>query len=162
LERGQELRSAETTIDSESREELEKLLIELPPEHWSGNGAERVWGKRVRDQQYEVRNTPWYAFGINWGDVVRCEGLSEAELPIVRQVVHVGGHRTLRIMLEASCSAQDRVSVLARLNELGATYENANETLYAVDVEPGVDVGPIVAELDERERAGVLEWESTW
>ena len=67
------MRSAEIGADPETGEELEKILIELPLDHWSGNGGERVWAKRLGNERYEIRNTPWYAYDTNWGDVVVCE-----------------------------------------------------------------------------------------
>ena len=92
--------SAETTTDPETGERLEKILIELPPGHWSGEGGERMWAKPLEDNVYEIRNTPWYADNLNWGDVVRCDGVSSADLPIVAAVVRPGGHRTLRVFFE--------------------------------------------------------------
>jgi hypothetical protein len=70
------MRSVEVGNDPETGEELEKILIELPSDHWSELGGGRVWAKPLGDDQYEIRNTPWYAYDINWGDIVVCEGMS--------------------------------------------------------------------------------------
>jgi hypothetical protein len=153
--------SAESTVDPESGEVLEKILVGLDPDHWSGTGAERLWAKPVGDGLYEVRNTPWYAYDLNWGDTVRCEGLSEAGLPIVSELVVPGGHRTLRLFFEKA-PPDERERVLGELNTLGAMYENADDTLYSVDLEPDVAVEPVLDLLArEAEQAG-LSWETGW
>jgi hypothetical protein len=94
------MQSAEMTTDQESGDTLETILIDLQPGHWSGHSGERVSAKRLGDGIYEIRNTPWYAYDLNWGDVVRCEGMSTADLPIVADVVGHGGHRTIRVFFE--------------------------------------------------------------
>jgi hypothetical protein len=163
LERGEELtlRSAETTVDPESGELLEKILVGLAAEHWSGNSAERIWAKPLGGDVYEVRNTPWYAYDLNWGDEVRCEGLSEAGLPIVVEIVKPGGHQTLRLFFEGAPS-EERERVLRRINELGATYENADDVLYSIDLEPDVAPAPILDLLALEAEQGTLSWETGW
>jgi hypothetical protein len=156
------VRSAEIGTDPETGEELEKILIELPPDHWSELGGERVWAKPLGSDRYEIRNTPWYAYDMNWGDVVVCEGLSEAGLPIVGRRLRAGGHQTLRVWFDESVTPTDREATLEQLNELGAWYENADEELYALDLEPGVDAVPILDYLAVAEELGTLRWETGW
>jgi hypothetical protein len=155
-------KSSETTTDPESGEALEKIVIELEPDHWSGSGGERVWANPVDDDLYELRNTPWYAYDINWGDVVRCEGISEAGHPIVREIVEVRGQQTLRISFPNGTSVADRQRVLDQLNALGATYENSAARLYSVDLEPTVAVEPILDFLALEEEREILDWETGW
>jgi hypothetical protein len=154
--------SAETTVDSESGELLEKILVGLEPDHWSGGSAERLWAKPRSDGLFEIRNTPWHAYDINWGDVVRCEGLSEAGLPIVVEIIEVSGHQTLRLFFSAQTTPEERGRVLTRLNSLGATYENADDTLYSLDLEPNVTSEPILDLLAVEAEGGVLSWETGW
>jgi len=153
--------SAETSIDPESGERLEKILIELPSDHWSGKGGERVWAKPLGDGRYEIRNTPWYAYDISWGDVVRCEGMSPADLPIVAEVVRSHGHLTARIFFEEIEGAK-RERILDEINKRGATYENADDTMYALDLEPNVNSQSLLDYLAVEEEAGHLVWESGW
>jgi hypothetical protein len=156
------VRSAEIGTDPETGEELEKILIELPPDHWSGTGGERVWAKRVGEDQFQIRNTPWYAYDMNWGDVVACEGLSPADLPIVANLVSTSGHRTLRVWFDESVTPADRDAALERFNELDAWYENADDQLYVLDLEPDVDAAPILDYLAVAEELGTLHWETGW
>lgn len=155
-------RSAETSEDPETGELLEKVLIELPSDHWSGETGERVWAKPLDDEFYEIRNMPWYAYDINWGDVVRCEGMSPADLPIVAEVVRSGGHLTVRIYFEDAVEAVERKRILEEINRRGATYENADDTMYALDLEPHVIPEALLDFLAVEEEAGHLAWESGW
>jgi Domain of unknown function (DUF4265) len=156
------LRSAQTTVDPESGELLEKILISLGPDHWSGNGAERLWAKPLADDLYEIRNTPWYAYDINWGDTVRCEGLSEAGLPVIVEIVRDGGHHTLRLFFDRGVGIETRERVLEDLAALRALYENADDALYSIDLEPSVAVEPILDLLAREAERGTLAWETGW
>lgn len=153
--------SAETLVDPETGERLEKILIELQPDHWSGNTGERLWAKPFDDGLYEIRNTPWYAYDVSWGDVVRCEGMSPADLPIVAEVVRSAGHVTVRIFFQEVETAE-RERLLEEINRIGATYENADGTLYALDLEPNVKLETLLDFLAVQEEAGNLAWESGW
>jgi hypothetical protein len=114
--------SAETSVDPQTGEALEKILIELPQDHWSGRSGERVWATPLGAGLFEIRNTPWYAYDINWGDVVRCEGMSPADLPIAAGVSRRGGHRTLRVFFLDDDDA-GRDEILTEISRNGATYE---------------------------------------
>jgi len=154
-------RSAETSVDPETGEALEKILIELPPDHWSGKSGERVWARPLGAQLYEIRNTPWYAYDINWGDVVRCGGISPADLPIVAGVSRRGGHRTMRVFIFADDDAE-RDGILGEVERHGATYENADGKMYSLDFEPSSSLDEIMRYLSEKEAAGILGWETGW
>jgi Domain of unknown function (DUF4265) len=156
------VRSAEIGTDPETGEELEKILIELPPDHWSGTGGERVWAKPLGNDRYEIRNTPWYAYDMNWGDIVVCDGLSPAGLPIVAKLISTSGHQTLRVWFDESVTPTGRDAILDQLNQLGAWYENADDELYALDLEPGVDAVPILDYLAVAEERATLRWETGW
>lgn len=153
--------SAETLVDPETGERLEKILIELQPDHWSGEGGERLWAKPLDDGLYEIRNTPWYAYDVSWGDVVRCEGMFPADLPIVAEVVRSAGHLTVRIFFD-EVEAAERERILEEINRKGATYENAGGTRCALDVEPTVNPEALLDYLAVHEEAGHLAWDSGW
>ncbi len=119
-------------------------------------------GQAARRFLYEIRNTPWYAYNLSWGDVVRCDGVSPADLPIVAEVVQPGGHLTIRIMFKEAVEEQNREEILAHVNRLGATYENADGTMYALDLEPNLTPQRLLDYLAVQEERGVLAWESGW
>lgn len=153
--------SAETLVDPETGELLEKILIELPADHWSGQGGERVWAKPLGEWSYEIRSSPWYAYDVSWGDVVRCEVMSPADLPIVAEVIRSGGHLTLRVFL-LDATDSDREKILEEIYAKGATYENADGTMYALDLEPGVNLQELLDYLAVKEETGFLSRETGW
>ena len=53
------------------RQGLQKIRIDLPDDAWHGVGAEWVWGQRVEDDVYTLKNSPFYATGLSYGDVVK-------------------------------------------------------------------------------------------
>jgi hypothetical protein len=57
--------------------------------------------------------------------------------PVFVSVIRRGGHRTIQIiLLEAGTLKKEEI--LKELSERGATYENANGKLFALDFEPGI------------------------
>jgi Domain of unknown function (DUF4265) len=79
--------------------------------------AETLWALPIGHDLYELRNSPWYAYDLNWGDVVQCIG-AEDDLPLVITVSRRSGHQTLRVIFQSAASEADRDSTLARLNQM--------------------------------------------
>jgi hypothetical protein len=133
--------------EEHQEEQFVKVVVELP-EPDLGVSGERLWAVQVADDLYEIRSSPWHSRDINWGDVVKAVARNENEWPIFVAVVRRSGHHTIHVYVPPA--ARDRrQEMLARLNELGATYENADDRLFALDFEPGVAVGPAIAYLEE-------------
>jgi hypothetical protein len=63
---------------------LAKIRIDLPED--DAYRAETVWALPLGGALYELRNSPWYAYDLNWGDVVACLAVEE-DFPRVRRVV---------------------------------------------------------------------------
>lgn len=62
--------------DEEQKEDFVKIVVDLP-EPDMGTGGEGLWTVQVGPDLYEVRNSPWHARNINWGDVVRAVPTNE-------------------------------------------------------------------------------------
>lgn len=140
---------------------LTKVLVELPEE--VGTTGERLWARQVGEDLYEIRNVPWYAYKLNWGDVVRCAGLSPADLPIVRQVVERSGHRTVRVFFnEQGVSEDEQEAILGKLAELQAFHERHGDNFLALDVEPQADYEAVFTLLAEQNEAQKLVFEEAW
>ena len=137
-------------------EKFVKIVIDLPDAPL-GVGGESVWSVQVGDDLYEVRNTPWYAEDINFMDVVRAIAPAEDMKPVVKEIVHRGGHRTIRIIFFDG-GAAEKHSVLAKTKHLGANFENCNDTMYGLDLKPEVDFDAIADYLDECEARGWLNY----
>ena len=144
-------------------EDLIRVLVPVGPP-FEPDTPESMWAAPLPEPGLcELRNTPWHAYGLNWGDVVRVDQPSPDALPEVREVVRSGGYRTVRVLFNVSVLDDDgRQEVLESLKALGATYENADGRLYSIDVGPGVDYDGIRALLDDHHDAGRLIFEEAW
>ena len=142
-------------MDRDFRGDLVKVVIELP-EPDMGVTGERVWAVPLGSDLYEICNSPWHS-RVNWGDIVKARAQSDDQWPIFIEVVRRSGHRTMHIyLLEKGREKQQEF--LAKFKELGATYENADSKMYALDFDPSVDVQPILAYLEQLKTKGLLDY----
>jgi len=137
-------------------EDFVKIVIDLPDAE-DGVGGEGVWSVRVGEDLYEVRNSPWHTTNINFLDVVRAIAPDETKNPVVTEVVHRGGHRTIHIVFLNEGQAE-KEAVLGRLKEMGASYENASGTMYAIDLKPEVDFDVMADYLSQCEDRNLLSF----
>lgn len=138
--------------------ELTKIYIDLP-EHWAV-GGESLWAKPLGGDLYEVDNIPFYAYGINYKDIVRAAAREANTKPQVEEVVNASGHKTLRFFFAEHVSTDTQHETLHALRQTGLSFERAGERYVAVDVPPHVDYAATCSELDRLEGAGVLEYET--
>lgn len=81
-------------------ESLTKVHIDLP-NHWA-TGGESLWALPLGGDLYEIRNTPFHAYGLNWGNIVRAHSDNPKLKPEVREVVAESGNKTLRVFFDKS------------------------------------------------------------
>jgi hypothetical protein len=143
-------------VDRDFRGELVKVVIELP-EPDMGVTGERVWAVPLGSDLYEIRNSPWHSRQVNWGDIVKARAQSDKQWPIFVEVVRRSGHRTMHIYLHEK-GREKQQEFLAKFKELGATYENADSKMYALDFQPNVDVQPVLAYLEQLKTKGLLDY----
>ena len=139
-------------------EELTKVVVDLP-NHWA-TGGESMWAKWLMEDLYELRNVPFYAYGLAFADVVRADAPAPDMKPVVRELVRPSGHRTLRVFFLESFEPSERVTLLRDLNPLGASFERATPSLFAIDVEPQADYDGVCQRLVEWASRGILDYET--
>jgi Domain of unknown function (DUF4265) len=137
---------------------LDKLRVDLP-NHPQVTG-ETLWGKRLGEGLYELRNVPFHAYGLNFRDVVQASPAKPGEPPTVRRVQRAGGHRTLRLCFTEEALLPERVPSLMSLRKLGATFEGASQSYFAIDVEPGGDYPAVCQRLRQWQEQGLLTFET--
>ena len=107
--------------------------------HGPEGEVETLWATPVAPDQYQLENSPFFAYGVSWLDVVEAHPPGHGEFPVFTRVVRPSGHRTLRLILEPRADeAAASQAVLDRLNALGASYEGYNSGYLAIDVPPRV------------------------
>src|SRR5688572_22038282 len=99
-----------------------------------------------------VDNSPFFAHGLSWKDIVEGFDNGNGTLFLTR-VVEKSGHRTVRVAFEEDTERSR--SILKQLNNLGATYEGANPKYLAIDIPPEADFAAIIQYLTDEE----VTWE---
>jgi hypothetical protein len=139
-------------------EKLTKVYVDLP-NHWAA-GGESMWAVDLGGDLYELRNTPFYSYDLNFRDVVRARAGSPDVKPEVSEVVRRSGHRTLRVVFEDALPVDRRVPLLESLRDLLVSVEGATDAFFALDLEPEADITRVRGQLDEWERNGWLTYET--
>jgi hypothetical protein len=103
------------------------------PNHWAV-AAETLWATPRGDDLYTIENTPFFAYGINYKDVVRAKKIEQSPYPEVIEVVERSGNRTIRMMLKDTLETEKRSMILETLVGLATSFENADSKLYAVNI----------------------------
>jgi len=138
-----------------------KIVVDLA-EGDLGVFGEGLWAKSLGNDLFEVQNSPWHSREINFLDVVKAVAPSEDKRPVFISVERRSGHRTMQIIL-LSKGKERQQEILDQLNKLGANYENANGSLYAIDFPPGIDWEPSKRYLEELTEKQWLEYRwSAW
>ncbi len=137
-----------------------RLLVSLEREP-GGEGPEDewLWAEPLGSQRFRLESTPFFAYGLSHGDVVRAS--EEDQAVRFDEVERKSGHRTLRVALDLDHDL-DRPEVRRFLDDLlafGCTYESMPPKIVALDVPPEVDVGEVVSRLQTQRRDGLLVWE---
>jgi len=139
-------------------ENLTKLRVNLP-NHWATCG-ESIWARVLENDLYEIDNIPFYAYGINYRDVVHATSDAPDLKPEIRNVVKRSGHQTLRIIFLSGVSEDEQAPYLEYIRTAGASIERANKSYLAIDVPPSAGREELRAYLDRLEAQQVLEYET--
>jgi hypothetical protein len=134
------------------RDGLTKVHVRL------GASGESMWAKAITDDLYALRNLPFFAFGLNFGDIVHAPEV--AGVREVQTVVRPSGHRTIRVVFTERVTAEDQQQCLNGLRSLGASYERATTRLVAIDIPPDAKFDDVVTLLLWCEAAGELAFET--
>ena len=108
-----------------------------------------------RPHRYRLDNSPFYAYGLSWLDVVEAHPDEQGQLAFAR-IVEKSGHRTVRIIFDPGIDEDpEGQAVVDELVRLGCSYEGAHAGYIAVDLPPAVDLMRVARHLTEQ---GV-QWE---
>ena len=138
-------------------EKLTKVQVDLP-NHWA-TGGESMWAVDLGAQLYELRNVPFHAYNLNFGDVVFATADAPELKPVIRRVVRRSGNQTLRLTF----TQENEATMLERLRSLeplAASFERATEQYWALDLQPGADINRVRDVLDEWQRQGWIDYET--
>jgi Domain of unknown function (DUF4265) len=132
-----------------------KVLFRIIEADGSAN-VETLWATKVGQDEYQLDNSPFYAYSVSWRDVVCAPFDSTEGFPTFQRRVRKSGNRTVRVILEGLMqSGVEPNGVLQGLVALGCSYEGANEAYFAVNIPSTVELSDIAAFLVER----AVQWE---
>jgi hypothetical protein len=112
--------------------------------------VETLWAFDLGGDHYRLDNTPWYAYGISWQDVLEARPDQDGQLQLVK-VVSKSGNRTVRVTAEEPFKDE----WLEKIVSLGASYEGASRRYIGINIPQGLNLGVITSFLI----AEGVEWE---
>lgn len=93
--------------------------------------SERIWTTPVGPSLYRLENSPFFAYGVSYLDIVEAQSEVPGELPIFRKVIQKSGHRTLRLITK-----KEGNSIIDQVKVFGASYEGFSPSYFSVDITP--------------------------
>jgi len=136
--------------------DLVKVMFQLEPGAWHGSATETLWAARMGPGQYRLENSPFFAFGVSYQDVVAAR--EDGGHLRFTEVVRRAGRSTYRIIRKSG--AEDAFERLWKpLEGAGCTYEKGPNQLLAVDVPPSSNIASVYQLLEAGEAAGAWSFE---
>jgi hypothetical protein len=105
---------------------------------------ESLQARPLGSDAYRLENSPWFAYGVSFQDVVEARPAQpdEAGLPTFVRVLEKSGNRTLRVYLEEPVETELEARLhptLSTLLDLGCSVEGTNGNYFAVNVPAEAD-----------------------
>jgi len=141
-----------------SKEGLEKIHIDLP-NHWA-IGGESFWATPLGDDIFRLENVPFYAYGLNFHDLVRATSDTKENIPEIRELLELSGHETFRVYFEKNIERQKQEEILDSMKGLKISYERANEIYFSLDMQPEGNYQTVFDKLNELEQKKILGFET--
>ena len=117
--------------------------------------VETLWADRVGPHRYRLDNSPFWAYGVSWRDVVEAHPDPDGILRMSR-VVEKSGHRTVGVIFDSGADeSPEAQAILDGVTALGASYEGMNPRYLAIDIPPGVELMTVARYLTDRN----VQWE---
>ncbi len=150
------------STDLDTSEGLVRIRVPLDPAPEAGGPADDwLWAEPLGAGRYRIESSPFFAYGISPGDVVRANETAPGEPPELAELERKGGWRSLRIALGETwdLGSPEVMRFLDGLMEMGCTYEGLPPKLVALAIPPELDVAPVLERLQGPYRDGLLLWE---
>jgi hypothetical protein len=127
-----------------------KVLFRIPNKDGSAE-VETLWATSVGGDNFRLENSPFWAYGVSWEDVVFAPFSNEEGFPTFQSIVSKAGNRTVRVIFKGSESEE----VLQGLVSLGCSYEGMNPKYVSVNIPSCVNLDVVRSYLVAKE----AKWE---
>ena len=148
-------------------EQLVKVRFTLDPQDWHGHGGEFLWASPTNattGDEFEIRNSPSFATGVSFQDVVKAVPSAEERVFEFERVTKRSGHSTYMLLVTPNNAHFPAYWKL--LQDKGCFYESGSinlsigrRDLYSVDVPPTADIHEVRHVLERGELDGAWEFQ---
>lgn len=133
-------------------EEMIKVRLRGP----HAGDVETLWAMPVDVNLYRLDNSPFFAYGVSWQDVIEATPGEDQFLEYVR-CVRKSGNRTVRVIFQDyQTNDQPAQDILRELRNLGCSYEGMQPRMISINVPARVDLDEVTEFLSEQSG---LQWE---
>jgi hypothetical protein len=155
------------STEDEEAERLVKVHVTLDG-HPAGCAGESLWALPLDEEGlYEVRNVPYYTYGIHVHDVVRCELedviVDDRVIGQQREIIEVvrsSGWQTIRVMFQGGTDHEAMQKVVKKLIDLGGHPDLGFPGFLSLAVPPAVAIEDILDYLETLAEADMLGFET--
>jgi hypothetical protein len=120
------------------------------------NITETLWAKPIDENLYQLDNSPFFAYGVSWQDVIEARVGDDHVLEYVR-CVKKSGNRTVRLIFQGYRNTDSLAEeFLTALRNLGCSYEGMQPSMISVNVPPSVHLEVVTEYL--KNQSGI-QWE---
>ena len=131
-----------------------KVLFRVPNEDGTDE-VETLWATHLESDKYKLENSPFWAYGVSWEDIVLAPFAADEGFPTFYSVVSKSGNRTIRVAFDPPIEeGNESDQILQGLLALGCSYEGANRKYISINIPP-------VVKLDEI-RNYLIQQDATW
>ena len=135
--------------------------IKIPLPKDIGPCSEVMWAKPLGERRYRLSNIPFYAYNLNFGDIVYASASADDSLLVYRFTQVSSGNQTMRVFFPVALDNKERQAFIDQMEQLGACIEWADQQLCALSLPTPVVFNDVYDALDKLETNGVLWFETT-
>lgn len=139
---------------------LIKVVFDLSDD-WHGYDTETVWAEALGDNRCKLKNSPFYAKGVSFDDVVNVNRALQSDTVVFDSIAITSGHSTYRILVSQSTPLEDFEKYWRPIQDLGCSYEAAQglHSIIAIDVPSESDIHEVYRLLEKGEEDGIWDFE---
>lgn len=131
--------------------------MNLEADNLAGATTETLWAEAKGNDVYSLRNTPFYALGVSFGDLIKAKLVDGALL--FAGIVKHNGHSTYQVLLRVPKDDPEVTRMLADLCKLHCNVEFASERFLAIDVKPNANIFAVYSELERVEALKLISFQ---
>lgn len=143
-----------------SSDEMVKIHITFPRQSEMGGPAgEYMWAEKTdKPDHFKVNNLPFYAYGVCYKDIVRCEATDDYQNEVV-EVVEYSQLTLFRVFFVIEDEETYLGITKGMDDKFGTNWERAQGNLFSVTV-PDENAQAFFDELDRLHDKGLLHFET--